>query len=67
MVRSVALLVIIIVEAIVLAASNESPGVTVEKRVVPDMPATHLIVQVDRLNRDALNSAALGVADVLEQ
>ena len=50
-----------------LAPADESARHAVVERVVPDVPAAHLVVQVHGLDGDALHAAALRVADVLEQ
>ena len=58
---------VVVVEAVVLAPADESARHAVVERVVPDVPAAHLVVQVHGLDGDALHAAALRVADVLEQ
>ena len=50
-----------------LAPADEGARHAVVERVVPDVPAAHLVVQVHGLDGDALHAAALRVADVLKQ
>jgi hypothetical protein len=64
----VAVLIVVIVHAVVLAATNERTCVTVNKAIVPNVPSTHLVIQIYGLDclLDVLRAVALGVPNILE-
>ena len=64
---SVTILIIIVVKVVVSTASYERPSSAIYECVIPDMVATHLVVQVNCLNGNALHSRAFSVLDVGKQ
>ena len=51
----------------VAAAADECAGLAVNESVLKDLPSTHLIVEVEGLDRCPLHARACGVADVAEE
>ena len=69
MVCSLHILVIVVVNVVEAAPANKCPSGAVNKGVVPDMPCTHLIIEVHCLDGDVVrrNPNAALIEDVQER